>query len=733
MSKFTLNSFNDLNSPNSFISSFTKLLFILFTSLLLLTGCSGSDDDSDKESYTVTFVDDDDKIVSKFEIKEGESLIVPSPTPKQDRTFIGWQEVDGYQMIPSDKTYYTPTKNIIFKAQYLSDTSSTYTVIFIDDNDDIILRDNVTKGDSINVPTPTAKIEHTFTHYQEMGLGGEKIPNTQSSYTPTKDIIFKAIYTPILYTVNFIDDNDDPYIELKGTKGETVAVPTPPVKQDYTFTHWQDTQSSQTIQKDVHSYTITKDITFKANYSPIIYTIKFLDDNDDLRKEINASIGQSIPVPTPPDKTGYTFTSWIEVGGTERIENSATTYIVKRGVTFKARYNINTYTVAFLYENGTIRDNQTVAYNSIITVPNAPDKPYYTFVQWKEVGGTETIQSNTNSYVVTRSVNFKPEYLDTFDGTHIYIQENLNKVRDNLSGNYVLMNDIALDENGAGYDTNGWLPIGATNNRFTGTFDGNGHKIIGLWIDRPTTILVGLFGFTQNATIKNLGVEISDRGIKGDARVGGIAGQFSDGTLDNSYSVASVGSSGISGSNYVGGIAGYANSMTMTNIYSAVSVNGGTIGWDYGVGGIVGTVNSVKIINSYSTGSVSGGNGSNTGGIVGITKSSDTVITNSAAINPSVTGNNSVNRIVGNMLSGTTPIVLNNFALDTMTVTGTTNGYAGTDKTATELRTQSTYSDPINGDGLGGLGWKFGNDDDNPWKMDPTKNDGLPYLYWENR
>jgi hypothetical protein len=81
---------------------------------------------------------------------------------------------------------------------------------------------------------------------------------------------------------------------------------------------------------------------------------------------------------------------------------------------------------------------------------------------------------------------------------------------------------------------------------------------------------------------------------------------------------------------------------------------------------------------------------------------------------------------------GTGPIS-NNFALDTMTVSGRTNGNAGTSKTITELKTQSTYSNPINGDGYGGLGWKFGDDDDNPWKIDPTKNDGLPYLYWENR
>jgi hypothetical protein len=44
-----------------------------------------------------------------------------------------------------------------------------------------------------------------------------------------------------------------------------------------------------------------------------------------------------------------------------------------------------------------------------------------------------------------------------------------------------------------------------------------------------------------------------------------------------------------------------------------------------------------------------------------------------------------------------------------------------------ELETRSTYENDINGDGLGGLGWKFGDDNDNPWKI----NGSYPYLYWQ--
>jgi hypothetical protein len=64
-------------------------------------------------------------------------------------------------------------------------------------------------------------------------------------------------------------------------------------------------------------------------------------------------------------------------------------------------------------------------------------------------------------------------------------------------------------------------------------------------------------------------------------------------------------------------------------------------------------------------------------------------------------------------------------------VTVTDSVVNGIGKSLDELKTQSTYDSAINGNGLGGLGWSFGDNDDNPWKWDANKNNGLPYLYWQ--
>ncbi|MDR2033996.1 MAG: hypothetical protein LBP89_05125, partial [Helicobacteraceae bacterium] len=187
-----------------------------------------------------------------------------------------------------------------------------------------------------------------------------------------------------------------------------------------------------------------------------------------------------------------------------------------------------------------------------------------------------------------------------------------------LAGKYILLNDIALSDSGAGVDSSGWNPIGSDFNRFKGIFNGNGYKITNLWINIPSTDNVGLFGYIEGAKIRNLGVEINNSkgGVQGYNSVGGIAGSVvGNSSITNSYVAGSV-----SGTGRVGGIAGY----------------------------VVG--NSSSITNSYVAGSVSGV--VNVGGIAGCIESS-AIITNNAAINPSVSATSYINRVVGYIKDGT--------------------------------------------------------------------------------
>ncbi|MDR1912447.1 MAG: hypothetical protein LBQ52_08910, partial [Helicobacteraceae bacterium] len=141
------------------------------------------------------------------------------------------------------------------------------------------------------------------------------------------------------------------------------------------------------------------------------------------------------------------------------------------------------------------------------------------------------------SYQVTQNVNFYAVQ----NVKEIRTEAELNSIRSAPSGKYILLNNIELTSETLGADGGeGWNPIGNNSNRFTGTFNGNGHTVRNLWIDRPSIIGVGLFGYINNgAKIRNLGVEIdnSKDGVKGQRFVGAIAGYVAySSSITNSYS-----------------------------------------------------------------------------------------------------------------------------------------------------------------------------------------------------
>ena len=65
-----------------------------------------------------------------------------------------------------------------------------------------------------------------------------------------------------------------------------------------------------------------------------------------------------------------------------------------------------------------------------------------------------------------------------------------------LNGNYVVMNDLSAEWTGWQDDGAGFRPVGGLLNSpfpFTGSFDGQDHRITGLAVDRPTMEPLGLF------------------------------------------------------------------------------------------------------------------------------------------------------------------------------------------------------------------------------------------------
>ena len=179
-------------------------------------------------------------------------------------------------------------------------------------------------------------------------------------------------------------------------------------------------------------------------------------------------------------------------------------------------------------------------------------------------------------------------------GVQIRDWYDLDTVRDNVDGEFLLMND--LDSTTDGYEElasptanegQGWQPIGIWPNAFTGSFDGQGFEIRDLFIDRPVEDHVGLFSFVETGAVI-VGVTVVDTDVTGNEYVGGLVGWNHEGVVSNSYSSGTV-----DGVSLVGGLTG-SNRATVSNCYST----GNVTGLEY-VGGLMGRNYQGTVSNSF--------------------------------------------------------------------------------------------------------------------------------------
>ena len=202
------------------------------------------------------------------------------------------------------------------------------------------------------------------------------------------------------------------------------------------------------------------------------------------------------------------------------------------------------------------------------------------------------------------TLNYDPGYTEVSEGNYTVNNEkglkNLAELVNNGATdiNITLTGDINL--------TGEWTPIGNYEQKYTGTFDGNGKTITGLTIDQKETSFLGLIGYlgsggkVQNLTLENVN-------LNGNWNVGGVVGYNNNGTV-----TACIASGSINGKERVGGIVGCNYLGTVTACYNTSS----TVNGSYLIGGVVGQNNKGIVTACYNaSGSIYGE--VTVGGVVG--------------------------------------------------------------------------------------------------------------------
>ena len=244
---------------------------------------------------------------------------------------------------------------------------------------------------------------------------------------------------------------------------------------------------------------------------------------------------------------------------------------------------------------------------------------------------------------------------------------------------YKMMVDVNLN----GSNSFQWTPIGYWNSDadyqcFGGHFNGNNHIVSELYINN-SDYQIGFFGYTDGASIENLGI--------------------------NAQTITTTGT-------YAGGVIGIATNTIMVNCYNSGSVvaNGNGVKCSGGIAGCC--IGGSTIIDCYHTGSVvahsSGAYSRYSGGIVGFANSNSFSITNCYNTGDLTTssGNNYGSNISGGIIGAGRGILSNCYNTGDIIANGYNGGIVGqvTGGTFTCTNCYNTGSMSNNGGGIVGYG-----------------------------
>lgn len=394
------------------------------------------------KSYVVNAVSDDTTkgIVSPAgqTVEHGKNATVTA-SRKTGYKFDGWY--NGSTKVTSTNPYtFAPTANITLTAKWAINTVSD-TVKISPSGGGTVSPNPITGQENTAISTTaTPATGYNFKHwrYNDSSASGGYSESTTNplkiTITGKRDVT--AVFELKSYTVTWnANGGTVSPASVSKTHGSTLGtLPTPTrastAEYSYTFAGWFTAASGGTQISS--TTTVTGNVTYYAHWTATkrSYTATFNGNGgstpspSSITKEYNTALG-TLPTCT---RTGYTFLGWYTAssGGTK----ISTTTVVTKDITYYAQWSINSYTLTFNPNGGTVTPTSknleyNSAYGTLPTPTRASDAQYtYTFTGWytAATGGTQVTTatkmaakdttvyahwtSNTRSYTVSYKTTY---------------------------------------------------------------------------------------------------------------------------------------------------------------------------------------------------------------------------------------------------------------------------------------------------------------------------------------
>ena len=224
-----------------------------------------------RQMFTVTFIGDDGKEISKQDVEEGANAKTPAAPKKDGNIFTGWSD-----------TATNVQENMTITAIY---EPLAYSVAYVDGANGVVSFENYHYGDKLTPPEdPTAD--------GKIFKGWDCILDGKD--TVTENMVANAVYEAESYTVEFVDDKDKVVSSQKVEYGQTATPPTGLDIAGKDFLGWSTAEEW---------WFVTKDMTVK----PVLGCLETVDAPSYYAVPGEASVAMYLETATEDAKIYYTI------------------------------------------------------------------------------------------------------------------------------------------------------------------------------------------------------------------------------------------------------------------------------------------------------------------------------------------------------------------------------------------------------------------------------------------
>ena len=382
-------------------------------------------------SYTVTYKVDGEIYGEVETYNYGTVVNLRSEPIKEGHKFGGWNRTEDFTM---------PAENVIIEGNF---DVNEYTVTYLVDGKDYGEKETYKYGTPVILRDNPEKEGYTFSGWN---------PAT-GFIMPARNVVIEGSYKINSYTVTYKVDGEQYGEPETHAYGELVQLKSEPIKEGYTFSHWN--QNAEFTMP-------AKDVVIEGNFSINSYTVTYKVDGTQYGENETYEYGSTVTLREEPKMEGYTFSGWSQ---TTEFKMPA------EDVVIEGSYKINSYTVTYKVDGEPYGETESHEYGELVQLKSEPTKEGYTFSHWNQnaefkmpakdvvIEGSFSI----NSYTVTYKV----------DGSQY------GEIETYEYGSPVTMREVPKEK---GYTFSGWdreedFAMPAENVVIEGTFSVNSYTV----------------------------------------------------------------------------------------------------------------------------------------------------------------------------------------------------------------------------------------------------------------